>query len=110
MRSSFSVIGTVLVSGAIAAPFTHSSQSDTYSIQWSQCSDDSPPGLDCGSMEVPLDWSILDGEKITLRMNRFRANNSSTRIGSLIINPGGPGGSAVEVCQYQAAGVQLFSA
>ncbi|MFM2076806.1 MAG: hypothetical protein RJA49_696, partial [Actinomycetota bacterium] len=48
-------------------------------------------GIDEGHLEVPLDWSHPDGETVTLYVVRHRAVDPQHRIGSLLVNPGGPG-------------------
>ncbi|MEU5398481.1 alpha/beta hydrolase [Streptomyces sp. NPDC005963] len=49
----------------------------------------------CSFMEVPLDYDEPGGETIELALIRARAINQEERIGSLIFNFGGPGGSGV---------------
>jgi pimeloyl-ACP methyl ester carboxylesterase len=44
---------------------------------------------------VPLDWDRPRGRTITLAVVRHLASNPSERIGSLFLNPGGPGDSRV---------------
>ncbi|MFE7504361.1 alpha/beta hydrolase [Promicromonospora sp. NPDC057488] len=56
-------------------------------IDWTECG----PGLDCATVEVPLEYSDPDGEQIPLAVVRHRATDPDRRIGSLFINPGGPG-------------------
>src|SRR4051794_25437943 len=56
---------------------------------WTACGD----GLQCTKVTVPVDWSAPSGPTIELAMNRHRA--TGTRIGSLFLNPGGPGVSGV---------------
>lgn len=53
-----------------------------------------PPGAQCGKIAVPIDYDRLDGDVAALAMIRFPA--SGDKIGSLVINPGGPGESGVE--------------
>jgi pimeloyl-ACP methyl ester carboxylesterase len=48
------------------------------------------------TMQVPLNWANVDSSKITITVLRIRATSQHDRIGSLVINPGGPGGSGVE--------------
>jgi pimeloyl-ACP methyl ester carboxylesterase len=50
----------------------------------------------CGTMQVPLDHDDPDGEKIKLFLVRVRLEEQKQRIGSLVINPGGPGGSGLD--------------
>ncbi|MFF0851419.1 alpha/beta hydrolase [Streptomyces sp. NPDC003280] len=50
----------------------------------------------CATMRAPLDWSRPKGDTIGIALIRARASGDpSTRIGSLIFNFGGPGGSGV---------------
>ncbi|WP_369225278.1 alpha/beta hydrolase [Streptomyces sp. R39] len=51
---------------------------------------------ECATMKAPLDWSKPTGATIGLALIRARASgDASERIGSLIFNFGGPGGSGV---------------
>src|SRR4051794_727617 len=56
-----------------------------------------PPGLQCATLSVPLDYSQPQGEQITIGLNRLPALNPEQRIGSLVFNPGGPGGAATKI-------------
>ena len=46
-------------------------------------------------MSVPLDWARHGGRTITLSVIRHLASHPGQRIGSLFVNPGGPGDSGV---------------
>ena len=62
-------------------------------LDWGPC----PGGggsLECATLPVPLDWSEPGGPTIDLALGRIRATGD--RIGSLVTNPGGPGGSGLE--------------
>lgn len=50
---------------------------------------------ECSFMDAPLDWAKAGGETIELALIRARATDPGRRIGSLIFNFGGPGGSGV---------------
>jgi pimeloyl-ACP methyl ester carboxylesterase len=68
-------------------------------VQWSKCVTDVPEpkipaGAECGSLSVPVDYAKPDGEVAQIALVRFKATGQ--KIGSLIINPGGPGESGVE--------------
>jgi len=75
-------------------------------IQWTQCkaaSSDSagiPPGAECGMLSVPVDYSKPDGDVAQIAMIRFKATGQ--KIGSLVVNPGGPGESGVEAAASMA--------
>lgn len=47
----------------------------------------------CGSLEVPLDYREPDADTIDLFAIRVQIGGQQDRIGSLLVNPGGPGGS-----------------
>ncbi len=67
-------------------------------LAWSACTGGrGPAGAQCATLTVPLDTTAAqgsDGPTVELALDRIPANGS--RIGSLIINPGGPGVSAVD--------------
>jgi pimeloyl-ACP methyl ester carboxylesterase len=68
-------------------------------IKWKRCSDPVPAaaGLECGTLEVPIDPTEADGPTTELALARLPAEGDpSERIGSLLFNPGGPGGSGIE--------------
>jgi pimeloyl-ACP methyl ester carboxylesterase len=50
---------------------------------------------ECSFMDVPLDYAKPDGKKVRLALIRARARDQDGRIGSLLFNFGGPGGSGV---------------
>ncbi|MFM8600328.1 MAG: alpha/beta hydrolase [Mycobacterium sp.] len=58
-----------------------------------------PAGAQCGKIAVPVDYARPDGPTATLALIRFPATGE--RVGSLLINPGGPGESGIEA----AAGI-----
>lgn len=60
-------------------------------LTWTPCGP-----LECAKLAVPLDHSQPAGRKIEIALNRRRATDQGRRIGSLLVNPGGPGVSGVE--------------
>jgi pimeloyl-ACP methyl ester carboxylesterase len=60
-------------------------------LQWSDCE-----GAQCATLEVPVDYDAPEGETIEVAVVKVPANRGSRRIGSLVVNPGGPGGSGVD--------------
>ncbi|MEZ5258889.1 MAG: alpha/beta fold hydrolase [Ilumatobacteraceae bacterium] len=66
-------------------------------IDWRDCEDDSltSVGLDCGTLDVPLDYDDPGADTIELALVRLPATSSSPT-GSILFNPGGPGGSGIE--------------
>ena len=61
-------------------------------IRWSSCGGD----FECATVNVPLDYAAPGGESIELAVLRAPATNPEARIGSLFVNPGGPGVSGVD--------------
>lgn len=64
-------------------------------LSWRSCS-----GGECATMSVPLDYAKPDGAKLSIKLLRVKAKTPGSRIGSLVVNPGGPGGSGVEYAMY----------
>jgi pimeloyl-ACP methyl ester carboxylesterase len=100
---------TALVAGSPAATAAERPQS---TVAWKPCptySDEAlrvmvpPDRLDqfkkllarqeCGTVSVPLDYSKPHGRQITVALTRLKAADQAHRLGSLALNPGGPGGS-----------------
>ena len=61
-------------------------------VVWKGCQ---PAGMTCASILAPVDWAKPDGETFRLAVIRH-VSTSSQRIGSLFVNPGGPGGSGYD--------------
>lgn len=55
------------------------------------------PGIECARLTVPLDYARPQGDTITVGVLRHKALDQANRIGSLVTDPGGPGGSGMEV-------------
>ncbi|MET0424898.1 MAG: alpha/beta hydrolase [Actinoplanes sp.] len=63
---------------------------------------------DCAKVQVPRDWNNPDnGEHYAIAMIRARSSSQQNRIGSLLINPGGPGGSGFDYAVYLSFGQAL---
>jgi pimeloyl-ACP methyl ester carboxylesterase len=62
-------------------------------IAWQPCPD--RRGDDCARVKVPLDYAHPEGRQIELSVARVRAGDPGQKIGSLFINPGGPGAGGV---------------
>lgn len=82
-----------------AAPSTDGIEADLLpfyeqTVEWSDCGS----GFECADIEVPFDWDDPAADTITLGAKRYPA--SGERTGTVLINPGGPGGSGVEFVQY----------
>lgn len=69
-------------------------------LDWKRCGRNQ-----CSTMKVPMDYAEPDGAEIDIAVLRVRASDPSERVGSLVVNPGGPGGSGVE---FASAGALQF--
>ncbi|MHC1560959.1 alpha/beta hydrolase [Actinomycetospora sp. C-140] len=61
------------------------------------------PALQCGRMQVPLDYRAPQGRTASIAVLRHAAPASPERIGSLVLNPGGPGASGIQTAAYLAS-------
>jgi pimeloyl-ACP methyl ester carboxylesterase len=53
------------------------------------------PAVQCTRLTVPLDYADPGGETISIGVLRRPATDKSARVGSLLINPGGPGAAGL---------------
>ena len=53
--------------------------------------------LDCANVAIPLDPKNPAGERVSMFVSRRRATGPGERIGSLFVNPGGPGGPTYDL-------------
>ena len=90
---------------------TGSSQGDTprglesfynQTISWQDCSNETTT-FQCGTVTVPLDYEHPDGQTITIAVKKLPALDGDAEHGSLFTNPGGPGGSGIEVVEFRAS-------
>lgn len=69
-------------------------------LRWGSCagvgSAQHVGGDQCAVLAVPLDRSASAGPTLGLQLIRRPASSTGSRVGSLLINPGGPGGSTVK--------------
>ena len=72
-------------------------------VDWRDCDD----GFSCATVDVPLDYDDPAAGTIGLAVVRLPARTPAERIGSLLLNPGGPGQSGVE---YARAARRVVSA
>ncbi|MFC5831030.1 alpha/beta hydrolase [Nonomuraea insulae] len=60
--------------------------------------------VECASVRVPLDYRVPMGQSITIALNRVRAKVSrdANHLGTLLVNPGGPGSSGRNLAEFVA--------
>ncbi|MEV0198645.1 alpha/beta hydrolase [Nonomuraea sp. NPDC050691] len=100
---------TATTTAKTAAATTAGAGQGSGAIAWKTCTgltgpDGKPaapdPALQCGTLAVPLDYSRPGGKRIDLALIRIKATGD--RLGSLVFNFGGPGGSGVDTLAMAA--------
>ncbi|MDQ8706418.1 alpha/beta hydrolase [Streptomyces sp. LHD-70] len=115
LGSAGTLIAGTLIAGAMAAPAANAdsgrrtvseargvtiaaARAAKTGIDWKDCPADwglAKP-VQCGWVSVPLDYGNPHGKQIKIAVDRARSTGTkSERQGSLIYNPGGPGGSGM---------------
>jgi pimeloyl-ACP methyl ester carboxylesterase len=61
-------------------------------LDWSECYD----YFECAELRVPIDYDDLSVGTFRLSVLRASALDQKNRLGSIVVNPGGPGGSGVD--------------
>jgi pimeloyl-ACP methyl ester carboxylesterase len=89
-------VASCFAASAVSGPAAQAA-TPTSALSWHTCSDPAAQagGFQCATLQVPLDYANASGPQISLALIRHRATNPDQRIGSLVWNPGGPGGSGV---------------
>jgi len=81
----------------------HDGPAPESTLDWASCEDVGTQALplECAMLQVPLNHDEPDGEQIDIAVARSAATGpSEDRIGSLVFNPGGPGGSGIEALGF----------
>lgn len=66
-------------------------------VEWGECEGQAAP-WECGEIDVPLDYRrAADVGTVSISVTRLPSSDAAARIGSLVLNPGGPGGSGVDL-------------
>src|SRR5688500_4787329 len=68
----------------------------TPKLKWHSCFE----GDECAEVRLPRDYDRPKGAKTTLALLRYRSPDQTKRIGTLFVNPGGPGGWATDMAYY----------
>ena len=68
-------------------------------IAWAPCG----LGAECGTLDVPLDHAQPDGPRLSVAVARRPAPDPAQRLGSLVLNFGGPGAPSAEILRDMPA-------
>src|SRR5262249_4181239 len=106
----------------LSDPFASDSGAPT-AIDWRACTSQAlklNPTLprdvsaQCGTVTVPQDWRTAkdgkapDGKTFDIAVMRIRSSKQQNRIGSILVNPGGPGASGIQLAANLANQVPVL--
>lgn len=91
-------VATVLVALTVLVPSTAAAAGQRPGIAWHDCGDAEldAAGVQCAELALPLDYAEPYGRTVTVVISRLKATDAGHRIGPLLFNFGGPGGTAVD--------------
>jgi pimeloyl-ACP methyl ester carboxylesterase len=75
-------------------------------LTWSDCQG----GFQCTTVQAPLDYAHPNAGTIGIAISRKRATDTANRIGSVLINPGGPGVSGTDWLRGEAGSMKNLNA
>ncbi|WP_435836953.1 alpha/beta hydrolase [Streptomyces achromogenes] len=93
------MVPVLLPATASAAP-SATGPLDPYLSQkpaWHRCSAETPASFQCATIKVPLDYGKPGGRKLDLAISRWKTSTKRQHRGALLLNPGGPGGSGLDM-------------
>lgn len=99
MRRASAVLTSVLVLGTTGLRPV----SATTSLAWQRCAH-APAPYECARIPVPNDYRRPSSGQRTLSVIRLPARDPASRVGTLVVNPGGPGNSGVRYLPIAAGG------
>lgn len=94
------MVPVLLPATASAAPSAAADPLGRYLAQkpaWHRCDPETPAAFQCATIKVPLDYSRPGGKKLDLAISRWKTSTKKQHRGSLLLNPGGPGGSGLDM-------------
>ncbi|MEU8917264.1 hypothetical protein [Streptomyces nigrescens] len=74
----------VVAAPALAAPGRTAPQAPAGRITWRPCTDAGFPGMQCGTMRVPVDWSKPRAAQLDLALVRRKADDPAHRQGTML--------------------------
>lgn len=116
-QSLLSLLGVLALVGGLFAPAASGAPPASKPVNWAPCYswlsreiqqvEGREVTFECGQVAVPLDHDKPRGATVLVAVLRIPATDPANRIGSLFLNPGGPGGSGVDFAAF--AGPYLYS-
>lgn len=98
------VAATLTVGVAVVQPSEAPASPPVDRLAWGPCYRDVGAELgvayECAQLQVPLDHDEPNGPQVQLAVVRLPATDPAGKIGSILLNPGGPGGSGVDFALF----------
>lgn len=86
------ILPAALAAAAVLSGVSAAGAAEGSTVAWGPCpADVAAPGLQCSTLDVPLDHRRPDGPKISLALSRLASTKPAQRRGVLLVNQGGPG-------------------
>ncbi|KZB87245.1 alpha/beta hydrolase [Amycolatopsis regifaucium] len=107
-HSVLSKIGTLTAAAVTVAVLVPATASAAVSaLNWGACPEDvAAPGVECGTLKVPLDYRNPGGATIDIAVSKLSSTKPAKRRGIMLTNPGGPGGPGLTMpAGLRAAGM-----
>ena len=90
-------LGVLLIGGCSPERSTPTTTAPaTEKLTWTRCGELADQVRECADLQVPMDYADPDGPKITLALARIPARGPGDRMGTILVDPGGPGISGVD--------------
>lgn len=94
VRRIAAIVAAVVVMAAVPAV------AEASALSWHPCATQQEPSAECATVDVPIDRARPALGPARLALARLPALDPGRRIGTLLVNPGGPGGSGVGFAQF----------
>ena len=92
LATSLALILTGCAESKVEKPLSSLAKYENQNLVWATCYE----SFECTDLLVPVDYTDLTVGTFKIAVLRYKALDQAKRIGSLIVNPGGPGGSGVD--------------
>ena len=106
MTAGLGFTAPAVASAATVQAHTAASPSQSDSITWGTCAEKAlaQAGAKCTLLSVPLNYNYPQGAKIKIAVSRILHTSSAKNYrGIILTNPGGPGGSGLDLNMYLIA-------
>jgi len=99
LKYKSALLGLVVIISIVVAVIITNNNSQAWGLKdynsqkldWQDCYGD----FQCSSFKVPIDYENMDNENFVLQVLKHSALDQADKLGAIVVNPGGPGGSAV---------------